>query len=179
MIEPYLDLHPSIEPTAWVHPSAQVIGDVHLHERVSIWPTAVLRGDQGRIEMGADSNLQDGAVVHCTGGISVTHVGQRVTIGHRAIIHGCRIEDDCLIGMGAIVMDNAIIGRGSLVGAGSIVLAGTEIPPGSLVLGTPGKATRAITDQQRAWIEHSWDVYARLAREHATGKPATQGSHQG
>jgi len=170
LIEPYLDLRPSIDPSAWVHASAQVLGDVELGPRVSIWPTAVLRGDQGRIELHADSNLQDGAVVHCTGGLSVTRVGQRVTIGHRAIIHGCRIEDDCLIGMGAIVMDNAVIGRGSLVGAGAIVLAGTEIPPGSLVLGTPGKRKRAVDDKQRAWIDHSWKVYAKLAREHATGQ---------
>ena len=121
MIEALEGLVPVVHPTAWVHPSAVLIGEVELGPNVSIWPTAVLRGDMGLIRFGADSNLQDGAVCHNTSGRSETLIGERVTVGHRAILHGCIVEDDCLIGMGAIVMDNARIGAGSFVAAGAVV----------------------------------------------------------
>ncbi len=168
MISSYLSHNPEIDPTAWVHASAVVCGQVVLGPRVSIWPTAVLRGDQGGIVLGADSNIQDGAVVHCTGGLSTTAIGERVTVGHRAVIHGCTVEDDCLIGMGSIVMDNAVIGRGSVVGAGAVVLANVVIPPNSLVLGSPASRIRETSDAHRNWIEHSWKTYVQLQREHST-----------
>lgn len=167
MIERYLDFEPRIDDGAWVHSSACLIGDVTLARGASVWPTTVLRGDQGAIVVGEDSNLQDGTVVHATGGQSTVQVGARVTIGHRAIIHGCIIEDDCLIGMGAIVMDNAVIGRGSMVGAGAVVLANTKVPPGSMVLGSPAQVVRPVKPRHTEWIEHSWRTYARLAVEHA------------
>ncbi len=121
MIEAFDGQSPQIASTAWVHELASVIGDVRLGARVSIWPGAVLRGDMGLIEIDDDSNIQDGAICHDTGDMSVTRIGKRVTVGHRAILHGCTIADDCLIGMGAIVMDNAVIGSGCIIGAGALV----------------------------------------------------------
>lgn len=159
MIEPYRSFYPVIPDTSWVHSSAVVSGDVELADGVSIWPTAVLRGDQGAIRIGERSNIQDGSVVHNTGGLSTTRVGARVTVGHRVILHGCQIEDDVLVGMGAIVMDNAIVGAGSVIGAGALVTANTVVPPGSLVLGSPGRVTRAVSAKLRDWIDHSWQVY--------------------
>ncbi len=164
MIQNFDGLTPDIHPTAWVHESAVVIGEVQLEEEVSIWPTAVLRGDMGPIHVGAFSNIQDGAVCHDTGGLSAARIGKRVTVGHRAILHGCIVEDDCLIGMGSIVMDNAVIGAGSIVGAGAVVLANRVIPPGSMVLGSPGKVVRPLTDAERGWIQYSWQVYVDRAR---------------
>jgi carbonic anhydrase/acetyltransferase-like protein (isoleucine patch superfamily) len=155
---------PRVHETAWVHEGAWVIGEVTLGAEASVWPTAVLRGDMGPIVVGESSNLQDGAICHNTGGVSATRIGARVTVGHRAVLHGCIVEDDCLIGMGAIVMDNAVIGAGSIVGAGAVVLAGRVIPPGSMVLGSPGKVTRAVTDGEREWIAYSWQVYVERAR---------------
>ncbi len=167
MIERYLDYEPAIDPDAWIHPMAAVIGDVTVGPRVTVWPTTVLRGDQGAIAVGADSNVQDGAVVHCTGGKSTTTIGARVTVGHRAVVHGCTIEDDCLIGMGAVVMDNAVIRSGSIVGAGAVVLVGAEFPPDSLILGSPAHAVRRTTPAHREWIDHSWRTYVQLGKEHA------------
>lgn len=169
MIEPYKSFTPSIAADAWVHASAVVSGDVVLASGVSIWPTAVLRGDQGPIHIGARSNIQDGSVVHNTGNLSTTRVGERVTVGHRVILHGCVIEDDVLVGMGAIVMDNARVGAGSIIGAGALVTANTIVPPGSLVLGSPGRVARAVSAKQAEWIAHSWQVYfERCAEELAT-----------
>jgi carbonic anhydrase/acetyltransferase-like protein (isoleucine patch superfamily) len=166
MIESYLHHEPVIHPEAFVHTMAYVGGDVRIGARASIWPTTVLRGDQGAIDVGEDSSVQDGTVVHATGGQSTTFIGRRVTIGHRAVIHGCRIEDDCLVGMGAIILDNAVIGAGSLVGAGAVVTARTIIPPGSLVLGSPARVKGPVTTAHTEWIEHSWKTYCRLGREH-------------
>ena len=169
MIESYRSFHPTVPEDAWVHQSAVVSGDVELASGVSVWPTAVLRGDQGAIRVGARSNIQDGSVIHNTGGMSTTRVGERVTVGHRVILHGCVIEDDCLIGMGAIVMDNAVIGTGSIVGAGALVTANTVIPPGSLVLGSPGKVTRTLNAKQMDWIQHAWTVYYERCLEELGG----------
>ncbi|MCB9671306.1 MAG: gamma carbonic anhydrase family protein [Alphaproteobacteria bacterium] len=159
MIEALEGLVPVVHPTAWVHPSAVLIGEVELGPNVSIWPTAVLRGDMGLIRFGADSNLQDGAVCHNTSGRSETLIGERVTVGHRAILHGCIVEDDCLIGMGAIVMDNARIGAGSFVAAGAVVPPGKVVPPGSLVMGVPGKVVGPTGEREAKAIAYSWAHY--------------------
>jgi carbonic anhydrase/acetyltransferase-like protein (isoleucine patch superfamily) len=164
MVQEFESFVPKLHPSAWVHEGAWVIGEVELGEEVSVWPTAVLRGDMGLIRVGAFTNLQDGAVCHDTGGKSVTTVGERVTVGHRAILHGCTVGDDCLIGMGSIVMDNAVIGSGSIVAAGAVVLAGRVIPPNSMVMGTPGKAVRSVTPAEQDWIAYSWRVYVERAR---------------
>ena len=167
MIERYLDLEPVIDHGAWVHATAYVGGDVTLACGVSIWPLAVLRGDQGAITVGEDSNVQDGTIVHATGGISTTVVGARVTVGHGAVLHGCIIEDECLIGMNAVVLDNAVIGTGSVVGAGAVVTANTVVPPGSLVLGSPARVVRPVKPAHVEAIHNGWRSYNRLRDEHS------------
>lgn len=165
MIQEFDGLVPQVDEAAWVHEGAWVIGDVRLGPRVSVWPGAVLRGDMGAIVIGAESNLQDGVICHDTTDVSQTTVGRRVTVGHGAILHGCIVEDECLIGMGAIVMDNARIGTGSIVGAGALIPVGKVIPPGSLVLGSPGRVVRSLTPEDREMIDEGWQSYtAKLAR---------------
>lgn len=166
MIERYQNHEPRVDPTAFIHHAAHLIGEVEVAERASIWPTAVLRGDCGLLRIGADTNIQDGCVVHATRGLSTTAVGARVTVGHRAVLHGCRIGDDCLVGMGAIVLDNAVVGSGSIVGAGAVVLAGASFPNNSLILGSPAKLVKETTQVQRDWIDSSWRAYAALVQEH-------------
>lgn len=164
MIERYRDHNPEVHPTAFVHRAAHVIGAVTLCEDVSIWPTAVLRGDVGPIHIGARSNIQDGCICHDTTDLSQVWVGEEVTVGHRAILHGCRIEDRCLIGMGAIVLDNAVVGEGSMVAAGSVVVAGTVVPPGSIVMGTPARVVGQVRDKHRAMIDLGWKTYVEEGR---------------
>lgn len=163
MLQEFGGHRPRLHPTAWAHEGAWLIGDVELGEEATVWPGAVLRGDMGPIRIGARSNVQDGAICHDTTGRSETLVGERVTIGHRAVLHGCVVEDECLVGMGAIVLDNARIGRGSLIGAGAVVPPGRIVPPGSLVLGTPGRVVRPVGEAERAMIEEGWRTYAEMA----------------
>ena len=165
MIEDCRGFSPQLAATSWVHRSAVVTGDVVLAEHVSIWPTAVLRGDQGAIRIGARSNIQDGSVVHNTGELSTTTVGEQVTVGHRAVLHGCTIGANVLVGMGAIILDNAEIGEWSMIGAGALVTARTVIPPGSLVLGSPARVIKPMGAKQREWITHSWQAYHTLCLE--------------
>lgn len=164
MLQPYERHTPNIDATAFVHEGAWVIGKVEVGPQSSVWPTAVLRGDVGPIRIGARSNIQDGAICHDTTSISAVWVGDEVTVGHRAILHGCRIEDRCLIGMGAIVLDNAWVGEGSVIGAGAVVVAGTIIPPNSVVFGTPGKVVRSTTDVHKRMIEAGWAAYVEETR---------------
>ena len=166
MIEKYLHHTPKIHPSAWVHASAVVIGEVELAADVGIWPTVVLRGYQGSIYIGEESNIQDGSVVHATGGKSHTWIGPRVTVGHRVILHGCRVEEDCLIGMGSILLDNCVIEPGCIIGAGALVGGGKRIPRGSLVLGNPGKIVRQLGEADYAQIAHAHRTYLRLKEEH-------------
>jgi carbonic anhydrase/acetyltransferase-like protein (isoleucine patch superfamily) len=158
-----------IDPSAFVHPLAVILGDVTLGARVSVWPTAVLRGDSDSITVGDDSNVQDGTVVHADHGLP-TKIGKRVGIGHRAIVHGSTIEDDCLIGMGAILLNGVHVGTGSIVGAGAVCREGMRIPPNSLVLGVPGRVTRETTDAERERIKHTVESYLTLQAEHRAGK---------
>jgi molybdenum cofactor synthesis domain-containing protein len=152
-----------IHPSAFLAPGCTVVGEVKLGARSSVWFGAVLRGDIAGIELGAESNLQDGVVVHVDDGMPA-RIGRRVTVGHRAVIHGCRLEDECLIGMGAIVLSGAVVGRGSLVGAGSLVREGQVVPPGSLVLGAPARVLGPVADSHRAAIERGWRNYVSLSR---------------
>lgn len=156
---------PKIHPTAFVHPSAVLIEDVTLAEEVSVWPTAVLRGDMGFIHVGARSNFQDGAVAHATLGTSNTTIGDECTIGHRAVLHGCSIGNHCLVGMGSIVLDNADIGEWSFIAAGSLITPGKKYEPGSFLMGSPARRIRAVKDSEREWIRHSCMVYLELARK--------------
>jgi carbonic anhydrase/acetyltransferase-like protein (isoleucine patch superfamily) len=153
------------DPTAFVAPGAVVVGDVTLGARASVWFNAVVRGDSAPVTIGDDSNLQDLCVVHEDEGLPAV-IGARVTIGHRAIVHGCVIEDECLIGMGSILLSGARIGTGSLIGAGALVREKQIIPPGSLVLGMPGKVVGEVTAAQREGMRGSAAHYAALARSY-------------
>ena len=159
---------PSVDPSAWVAPGATVVGDVTLGADVSVWYSAVLRGDGDRITVGAGTNLQDGVVLHTDPGFHL-EIGTGVSVGHNAVVHGCRIEDDVLVGMGAILMNGAVIGAGSMVAAGALVPAGVHIPPRSLVVGAPGKVRRETTPEELGGIELNATFYVDLARVHAAG----------
>jgi carbonic anhydrase/acetyltransferase-like protein (isoleucine patch superfamily) len=165
-IELYGSLAPRLHPTAFVHASAQLLGDVTLAEETSVWPGVVLRGDQGAIVIGAQTNLQDLTVAHATGGLSTVTIGARVTVGHRVILHGCTVEDDCLIGMGSILLDNCVIGAGSIVGAGAVVPVGMRVPPGSLVLGMPARVVRPTGEKDRVQIATGCRAYLELAAKY-------------
>lgn len=172
MIGTWKGIRPRIDPTAWVHPDAVLIGDVTIGPRANIWPCAVLRGDQGAIVIGEDTNIQDGSVVHATGGISTVHVGARVTVGHRVILHGCTVGDDCLIGMGSVLLDNAVIGDRCIVAAAAMVALRMVVPPGSMVMGMPAKITRALGEKDFAAIRTGYQSYARLMEEHRAEEAA-------
>ena len=157
-----------IHPTAFIHERATVLGDVTLGERVSVWPGAVIRADTDRIVIGDESNVQDGAVLHCDHGVPCT-IGKRVTIGHSAVVHGATVGDGVLIGIGAIVLNHAVVGEGSLIAAGAVVGEGMEIPPHSLVLGVPAKVRGPLKDEQRARVAHGHKAYVALAARHRAG----------
>jgi len=154
---------------AFIHPLAVVLGNVELGDKASVWPGAVLRGDTDRIVIGEESNVKDGAVIHVDPGMPCL-IGSRVTIGHRAVVHGATLEDECLIGMGAIVLNGALIGKGSVVGAGAVVREGMQVPPGSLVLGVPGKVVKQVDEETRARILRGVSVYVELQKRHADGE---------
>lgn len=141
----YMEEEPKVHPDAYVHPQATLIGAVTIAEGVSVWPSAVIRGDLQPIEIGAQSNVQDNATVH-VGYAEPVKVGKRVTVGHNAVLHGCTIGDDTLIGMGSIVLNNAVIGKGCIVGAGAVVPQGMQVPDHSLVLGVPAKVVKTLSD---------------------------------
>jgi len=160
---------PNIHPTAFVHAGAYIVGNVTLGARVSVWPTAVLRGDNDAITIGEDSNVQDGTVVHVDPGVPCT-IGARVAIGHRAIVHGATVADDCLIGMGAVLLNGVRVGSGSIVGAGAVCREGMEIPANSLVVGVPAKLIRETTAAERERIAHTVRAYLALQVEHRDGR---------
>lgn len=161
-IETFEAKTPRIHPSAFLHPSALLIGDVEVNAEASIWPGCVLRGDAGPLRVGARTSIQDLTVLHATTGKSQTSVGAECTVGHRVVLHGCRIGDRCLVGMGSVVMDNVEIGDDSFVAAGSLVPPGKIFPPRSFILGSPGKRLRDVTDEELAAIAQSWRGYVAL-----------------
>lgn len=165
MIRTFEAAKPSIHRTAFIHDTAELVGRVRVGPDASIWPYCVLRGDVDGVVIGARSNIQDLTVIHCRER-RPTVVGRDVTIGHRVVLHGSRIGDLCLIGMGSVVME-ATIGRECLVAAGALVLAGTRIPPRSLVLGSPARVARQLTPEELSGLRASASGYVRLARRHA------------
>ena len=159
MIRAHRGRVPRIASSAFIDSSAQVVGDVEIGEESSIWMCTVVRGDVNSIRIGRRTNVQDGAVVH---GMLKTHavtIGDNVTIGHGALVHGCTIEDQCLIGMGVILLNGARVGAGSIVAAGTLVLEGMQVPPRSLVMGSPGKVKRPLTDAEFQDIQAYADRY--------------------
>lgn len=175
-IEPFQTHHPRLGEQVFIHASATVIGDVELGDGVSVWPGVVMRGDVNRIRIGARSNIQDNSVLH------VSHrraadpegspllIGRDVTVGHAAILHGCAIADQCLIGMGSLVMDKAVLQPRVLLGAGSLVPEGQVLESGWLYLGRPAKAVRRLTPAELDYFAYQAGNYSRLAREYAGGR---------
>ena len=162
MIRPFRSVLPTIDPTAFVDVSAQVIGDVHVGAESGIWMNVVLRGDINSVRIGERTNVQDLTLVHVARGTHSTVIGSDVTIGHSAVIHGCTIEDRCLIGMGAILLNGSRVGTGSIVAAGALVPEGMIIPPGSMVMGVPAKVRRALTPDEDASILRYAEGYVQL-----------------
>ena len=161
----------SIDSSAYIHPLAAVMGDVTLGARTSVWPMAVIRADTASISIGADTNVQDGAVLHVDRGYPLV-IGARVSIGHRAVLHGATVEDDCLIAMGAILLNGVVVGAGSLVGAGAVCRAGMRIPPRSVVLWVPARVAREATSEITDRIRRTMEGYVTLQGEYRSGKYA-------
>ena len=157
---------PLVDPSAWIAPTASVIGEVTLAASSSVFYSAVVRGDSSHITLGAGSNLQDGVVVHSDQGVEA-HIGSGVSVGHGAVVHGCRIGDNTLIGMNATVLNHAVVGTECLIAAGTVVLEGTVVPDGSLVAGVPGKVRRTLSDEERASIRRNAEHYVELSAAHA------------
>jgi carbonic anhydrase/acetyltransferase-like protein (isoleucine patch superfamily) len=157
---------PQVSDSAWVAPNATLVGHVTLGERASIFYGAVLRADVDSITIGEGSNLQDNVTVHCDEGFP-TSVGSGVSVGHGAVLHGCTVEDDSLIGMSATVLNGAVIGTGSLVAAGAVVLEGTIVPPGSLVAGVPAKVRRELNEEEKAGVRQNATHYLDISAAHS------------
>jgi carbonic anhydrase/acetyltransferase-like protein (isoleucine patch superfamily) len=176
LVLPYGDLRPRFGRDVFLAPTCSVVGDVELGDRVSVWYSAVLRGDVHSIHIGKDSNVQDGAVLHGTLGEWPVIVGERVSIGHCAMVHGAVVEDDVLIGIGSRVLDGSRVGRWSLIAAGALVREGMIVPERSLVIGVPGVVKRTLTDAEIERIRRTPARYTKLARETATA--ATLAGHE-
>ncbi len=168
MLRPFRGHVPVVDPAAYIDVSAQVIGQVEVGAESSVWMNVVIRGDVNHITIGRRTNVQDGTVVHVMTGTHPTRVGDDVTIGHGAIIHGCTIGDRVLVGMGAIVLNGAVIGNDCIVGAGALITENTVVPPGSMVLGMPAKVRRPLTDAEVAFLLKSADNYVRYRLEYVS-----------
>lgn len=162
MMFTFNDFHPQIDPTAFVAHDANIIGDVEIGEDASVWFGSILRGDVNYIRIGARTNIQDQTIIHVSSKGLPTIVEEEVTVGHRVTLHACHVERGCLIGIGAILMDGVRVGANSLVGAGSLLTPGTQIPPRSLVIGSPGRVKRELTEVELASLQHSWQNYVKL-----------------
>jgi carbonic anhydrase/acetyltransferase-like protein (isoleucine patch superfamily) len=160
------DLQPRLGPGAWAAPSADLIGDVRLGARASVWFAAVLRGDNTPLILGEDTNFQDGSVGHSDADFPLT-IGARVTVGHQAILHGCTVADDCLIGMGARILNGAVIEAECIVGAGALVTEGKKFERGGLIVGAPARVVRQVTDEERRLLRQSATHYAEKAQRYA------------
>jgi carbonic anhydrase/acetyltransferase-like protein (isoleucine patch superfamily) len=159
----------SIHPSAFIAPGAAVMGDVIIGEEASVWYGAVLRGDMAPIVIGAQTCLQDGTIAHVDEGLPCT-IGRRVGVGHRVILHGCTVEDECLIGMGSVLLNGARIGTGSVVAAGAVIPERMEVPPRSVVMGVPGRIVRTVDASLAARIAETWSHYVDQARAHKAGQ---------
>lgn len=158
---------PLIDPSAFIAPDTQIIGNVRIGRESSVWFQTVIRGDFEKIRIGNETNIQDLCMCHADEDIPL-QIGDRVTIGHRCVIHGCTISDNVLIGMGSVIMNNVVIGEGSIIAAGSVVLEGTKVPPGSLVTGSPGKIKKTYSDMKAVLkrIGTASEEYVKMARRY-------------
>ena len=165
LVLPFGDHEPEIDPTAWLAPNATVVGQARVDAHASVFYGAVIRADMAAVHLGERSNLQDNVVVHTDTDLP-TLIGVGVTVGHAAVVHGCTLEDQCLIGMNATVLNGAVVGAGSLVAAGAVVREGAVIPPGSLVAGVPARVLRPLTDEELDRVVRGADIYVALAAQH-------------
>jgi len=164
MIRPYRGITPKIAASAYIDPSAQIIGDVVVGERSSVWCHTTVRGDVHYIRLGDETNVQDNCCLHVMTGQYPCILGNRVTVGHSVTLHGCVVEDDCLIGIGALLLNGVVVGAGSIVAAGALVVERTVIPPGSVVMGAPAKVKRAATPEDHEMIRHHARNYVEYRR---------------
>lgn len=165
LILPIAGRAPELHPDSWVAPNATVIGQASLHAGASAWYGAILRAEAEVIEIGAGTNIQDGVTIHVDPGFPV-RVGAGCSVGHNAVLHGCTVEDNSLVGMGAVVLNGAVVGSGSLIAAGAVVPQGAVIPPGSMVAGVPGKVRRQLSEDEINGIRHNALVYQELVKRH-------------
>ena len=166
MISPFNHIEPKIHETAFIADNAVVIGDVEIGEDASVWFGSIVRGDVNFIRIGARTNIQDLTMIHVSSKTHVTVLEEEITVGHNVTLHGCYVERGCLIGIGAILLDGVRVGRNSLVAAGSLLTPGTQIPPRSLVLGSPARVKRELTDEELAYLDKSWRNYVELKNKY-------------
>ena len=166
MLHSFRGIHPTIASHCFIADTALVIGNVTIGEHSSVWFNTVIRGDVDKITIGHHTNIQDLSMVHVTGGLACTNIGNYVTVGHSAVIHGCTIEDRCLIGMGAKVLDYAVIGAESIIAAGTVVPPGMIVPPRSMVVGVPGKVKKTLTEEEVNQLDHFWQAYLELKADY-------------
>lgn len=168
-LEQHFTQSPTIDPTAFIAHSTDIMGNVSIGARSSIWFQCVLRGDINAIRIGNETNLQDGTIVHVSSSLA-TEIGHRVSCGHRALIHACKVHDEVLIGMGAIIMDGAEVGSGTIVGAGALITKDTQIPPGMLVVGSPARIVRKLTAKERQSIPTLASKYCKVSAAFASAQ---------
>lgn len=162
----YRDSLPQIAENVFVAPNASIIGDVVIGESSSVWFNTVIRGDVHYIHIGSSTSVQDNSVLHPTEGFFPIDIGDRVLIGHSVVLHGCTIEDECVIGIGSIILDGCRVGKGSIIAAGSVLPPGFTVPPESVVMGSPARIERKAGEKDRAMIQHGWTHYVELAADY-------------
>lgn len=166
MIRQFNDISPTIHPSAFIADDAIIIGDVEIGEDASVWFGSVIRGDVNFIRIGARTNIQDMTMIHVSSKTHSTVLEDEITVGHRVTLHGCHVESRCLIGIGAILLDGVRVGANSLVAAGSLLTPGTQIPPRSMVMGSPARVKRELTDDELAYLDKSWENYVELKKRY-------------
>ena len=169
-LERFAGQEPRIDPSAFVHEAAVLIGEVVIGPQSSVWPNVTLRGDDGPIHIGAATSIQDNSVIHCTEGLSFTRVGDRVTVGHSVILHGCTVHDDVLIGMGSVLLDEVVVESGAIVAAGTVIPPRKVVRAGTLVAGNPMRVLRACTPKDLEMIEFGWKAYVKRAAEYLAAR---------
>lgn len=165
-IAPYKDTHPQIDASVFIAPSADIIGDVHIGSESGIWYGCVVRGDVEKVRIGARTNIQDGTIIHVSRHHGPTIIGDGVTVGHKALLHACTLQDGCFVGMGATVMDYAVVETGAMVGAGALLTPNKVVKSGQLWLGSPARYARDLTDKEKEAIAISEHNYVQLAAEY-------------